>query len=214
VADIIKYGTVQRAYIGISYAPSELSDEQKKEAGVKEGDGVYVLDVPEGGAAKIAGIKKGDFITKVNGVAVTTGPEMVEQVSRYKPGDKITLTYNRDGKENTVSLTLKNKAGNADIVKNLSVLDRMGADFENVDSKTAKANEIAGGVVIKKIKDGALKQSRIQEGFIITAVNGTTVKNVDDLKSALANVKGTVYLDGIYPGYTETYRYPVKVEED
>ncbi|MFX5332275.1 hypothetical protein ABTC54_19350, partial [Acinetobacter baumannii] len=65
VADIIKYGTVQRAYIGISYAPSEMSDEQKKEAGVKEGDGVYVLDVPEGGAAKIAGIKKGDFITKV-----------------------------------------------------------------------------------------------------------------------------------------------------
>lgn len=214
VADIIKYGTVQRAYIGISYAPSEMSDEQKKEAGVKEGDGVYVLDVPEGGAAKIAGIKKGDFITKVNGVAVTTGPEMVEQVSRYKPGDKITITYTRDGKENTVNLTLKNKAGNADIVKNLSIIDRLGADFENVDSKTAKANEIAGGVVIKKIKEGALKQSRIQEGFIITAINGTTIKNVDDLKAALANIKGTVYLDGIYPGYTETYRYPVKIEEE
>ncbi|MFX9123669.1 hypothetical protein ABTN41_19410, partial [Acinetobacter baumannii] len=91
----------------------------------------------------------------------------------YKPGDKITITYTRDGKENTVNLTLKNKAGNADIVKNLSIIDRLGADFENVDSKTAKANEIAGGVVIKKIKEGALKQSRIQEGFIITAINGT-----------------------------------------
>ncbi|MBS1579826.1 MAG: trypsin-like peptidase domain-containing protein [Bacteroidetes bacterium] len=214
VADIIKYGTVQRAYIGISYANGDLTDEQKKQEGIKDGDGVYVLDVPEGGAAKIAGIKKGDFITKINNVKVATGPEMVEQVSRFKPGDKITITYTRDGKENTVGLTLKNKAGNVDIVKNQNIIEKLGAEFDNVDGKTAKANEISGGVVIKKINDGALKQSRIQEGFIITAVNGTSVKNIDDFKSALANVKGTVYLDGIYPGYTETYRYPVKINED
>jgi Do/DeqQ family serine protease len=211
VNDIIKYGTVQRAYLGISYNAGEFTEEQKKELGVKEGEGVFVTEVPEGGAAANAGIKKGDVITKLNGVTITTGPEMVEQVSRYKPGDKVPLTYTRNGKENTVTLTLKNKVGNTDVVKTSTIIDKLGAELTEVDKKTATANEIAGGVTIKKINEGALKKSRIQEGFVITAVNGVEVRTLDQLKDALNKIKGTAYLDGIYPGYTETYRYPVNL---
>ena len=213
VNDIIKYGTVQRAFIGISYPREGLSDEEKKKEGIKDGDGVFVIDVPESGAAKAAGIKRGDFITKINGASVNSGPEMVEQVARYKPGDKITITYVRDGKENTVSLLLKNKINTTAVVKTASPLEKLGADFENADKKIAAANEIPGGVVVKKIHEGAIKNSRIQEGFVITAINGTEIKNVDELKAAIANANGTVFLDGIYPGYTESYRYPVKLDE-
>jgi len=213
--DIIKYGTVQRAFIGISYVKEGLSDEEKKAQGIKDGEGVYVLDVPEGGAAHAAGIKKGDFITKINGVTVTSGPEMVEQVTRYKPGDKISVTYTRDGKVNTVSITLKNKVNTTSVVKTTSdTFEKLGADLVNVDKKTAVANEIDGGVVVKKIKEGALKNSRMQEGFVITAVDGNAVKSVDDLKEALKGAKGTVYVDGIYPGYAEQYRYPVKLDDE
>ena len=212
VNDIKKYGTVQRAFIGIQYPQEGISDEEKKKQDIKEGDGVYVLDAPEGGAAKVAGIKKGDFVTKLNGVKVNSGPELQEQVARYKPGDKITITYNRDGKENTVNLTMKNKVGSTEVVKNESVMDKLGADLTTVDKKIATTNEIEGGVLVKKIKDGALKNSRMQEGFVITAVNGTAVKTIEDFKAAIASAKGTIYLDGIYPGYTESYRYPVKLE--
>jgi len=215
VNDIMKYGTVQRAFLGIQYAPEGLSDEEKKENGIKDGDGVFITEVPEGGAAEMGGIKKGDFITKVNGAAVTTGPEMVEQVARYKPGDKITLTYTRDGKENTTSLTLKNKAGNMDIVKNTSMIEKLGADLQDVDKKVAAANELQGGVVVKKINAGPLKNSRMQEGFVITSVNGSAVKNMDDLKIALAEIRGgTAYFEGVYPGYTDSYRYPVKLDTE
>jgi S1-C subfamily serine protease len=213
VNDIIKYGTVQRAYIGIQYVPDNVSEEQKKAQGIKEGDGVYVMDVPEGGAAKAAGIKKGDFITKVNGTKVSSGPEMVEQVARFKPGDKITITYTRDGSENTVTLVLKNKANNTSVVKNISALEKLGATFEAVDKKIASANEISGGVAVKKIVDGGpIHKSKIQEGFVITAVNGNEVKTVEELKEALKGISGTAYFDGIYPGYTESYRYPVRLD--
>jgi Do/DeqQ family serine protease len=214
VNDIIKYGIVQRAYIGISYAAEgSMSDEQKKAEGIKEGDGVYVIEAPESGAAAAAGIKKGDFITKINGTKVASGPEMVEQVARYKPGDKVTLTYTRDGKENTASIILKNKANTTATVKTFSVLEKLGATFENIDKKTATANEINGGVSVKKIvAGGAINKSKIQEGFVITAVNGVEVKSLDDLKEALKGISGTAYFDGIYPGYPDSYRYPVRLD--
>lgn len=214
VSDMIKYGTVQRAFLGISYPMEGLSDEDRKKEGIKDGDGVYVIDVTDGGAAKAAGLQKGDFLNKLNGVSVNSGPELQEQIVNYKPGDKVAITYTRDGKEHVVNVVMKNKIGNTSVVKTSSMIEKLGADFDNVDKKTAASNEISGGVVVKKIRDGAIKNSRLQEGFIITSINGTEVKNLEDMKAVLSGVKGTVYLDGIYPGYTESYRYPVKLDEE
>ncbi len=216
VNDIVKFGTVQRAFLGIQYANDGLSEEEKSKLGIKDGNGVYVLEVPDGGSAKVAGIKKGDYITKVNGISVNSGPEMVEQVARYKPSDKITLTYTRDGKENTVSLTLKNKAGNTDVVKIESVTDKLGADLENLDKKIAAANDIAGGVLVKKLKDqGLLKKTKMQDGFVITSVNDIEVKNIEEFKAALSKAgNGNVRLLGIYPGFQGTYAYPLTLSEE
>jgi Do/DeqQ family serine protease len=216
VGDIVKYGTVQRAYIGISYPRETLTDEQRAKLNIKDDEGVYVTDVSDDGAAKSAGIKTGDIITKVNGVSVSSGPEMVEQVARYKPGDKITVTYLRNGKESTANLTLKNKAGNFEIVKAETALDKLGGELATVDAATAKKNNLDGGVSVKKKgASGAIAGSRIQDGFIITSVNGKAVKTIEDLASALANVKGTAFFEGIYPGFPdETYRYPVAITAD
>jgi serine protease Do len=214
VSDMIKYGTVQRAFLGISYPMEGLSEEDRKKEGILDGDGVYVIDVTDGGAAKAAGLQKGDFLNKLNGVSVNSGPELQEQIVNYKPGDKVAITYTRNGKEHVVTVVMKNKIGNTSVVKTSSMMEKLGADFDNVDKKTAASNEITGGVVVKKIREGAIKNSRLQEGFIITSVNGTEVKNLEDLKAVLSGVKGTVYLDGIYPGYTESYRYPVKLDDE
>ena len=216
VNDIVKFGTVQRAFLGIQYAPDGISEEDKSRLGVKDGDGVFVTEVPDGGAAKTAGIKKGDFITKVNGIGINSGPEMVEQVARYKPSDKITLTYVRDGKANTVNLTLKNKAGNTDIVKIESITDKLGADLSTLDKKIAATNDIAGGVLVKNIKEQSpLKKSKMQDGFVVTSINDVEVKNIDEFKAALTNAKGgSIRLLGIYPGFQGTYAYPLNLGEE
>lgn len=216
VTDIVKFGTVQRAYIGIQYPRENLTEEQRKEfgTGYKEGEGVYVTDVPAEGAAAAAGIKKGDIVNKINGINVTSGPELQEQVTRYKPGDKISLTYTRGGKENTVSLTLKNKAGNTDVVKTTGIIEKLGADLAAVDSKTAAANQIAGGVVVKKIGDGLLKRTRMQEGFIITSVNDQEIKSVNELDKILSLNKGRkVKIEGVYPGFEGTFPYPLDLSD-
>ncbi|MBS1747317.1 MAG: trypsin-like peptidase domain-containing protein [Bacteroidetes bacterium] len=212
--DLIKYGAVQRAYIGVSYVPDGISDEQKKQMGIKDGPGIYVTSVASDGAAKAAGLQKGDFITKLNGVEINSSSELLGQVSRYKPGDKISLTYIRDGKENTVNLTLKNKAGNFDVVKNTTAFDQLGGELVTVDKETAKKNDISGGVQVKKLGDGLLKGTRIQEGFIITSVDGQDVNSLDDLKSILNNASGTLRLEGVYPGYDGTYGYPLAINPD
>jgi S1-C subfamily serine protease len=198
--------------MGIQYPKEDMNDEQKKTLGIKDGSGVYILEVAEDGAAKSAGLKKGDFITKLNDVGVNSGPELQEQVSRYKPGDKISVTYVRDGKENLTTITLKNKSGNYDVVKSETAFDDLGADLVSIDKETARKNDISGGVQVKKIGSGLLKNTRIQEGFIITSVDGRDVNNLDELKSIINSSHGTVRLEGVYPGYDGTYGYPLSLE--
>jgi serine protease Do len=213
VDDLIKYGTVQRAFLGVAYAPDDIPDDVKLKEGIKDGDGVFVTDISKGGAAEAAGIKKGDFITKINGIAVWSSSELVEQISRFKPSDKISITYSRDGNEKTVDVTLKNNAGNYDIVKeDNSVISKLGADLATLDAKKAKDYGIAGGVVVKKINTGALSdQTRMRDGFIIIKVDGHDVKSVDEFKKLTGDAK-SITISGFYPGYDGVYDYPISLD--
>jgi C-terminal processing protease CtpA/Prc len=122
----------------------------------------------------------------------------------------------RDGKENSATLTLKNRAGNLNVVKNASLIEKLGGQVENIDKKTATQYDLPGGVIVKKLgSDGLLSRTKMQEGFVITSVNGTIIKSIDDLKIALDKNKGnTVKLEGIYPGYEGSYGYPLNLGQD
>jgi serine protease Do len=214
VNDLIKFGAVQRGYIGINYTPDGASDEQKKANGIKDGQGIFVTGVATDGAAKSAGIQRGDFITKINNTEVNSGSELQEQVAGYKPGDKISITYVRNGKENTTSVTLKNKSGNYEVVKTETTFDNLGGTLVTIDKETARKNDISGGVQVQKLGNGLLKNTRIQEGFIITSIDGQDVNSLDDLKNILNNADGTVKLEGVYPGYDGSYGYPLTLNSD
>ena len=207
IADLMKFGTVQRAYLGIQYPRENLSDELKEQNGISEGEGVFVLDVPKDGAAYSAGIKKGDVITKINGVPVVSGAEMVGQIATYRPGDKVNISYKRDGKEFSANVTLRNSTGTIDVVKT-SVLDKLGADLQTVPKETAKELGITGGVIIKSIgSKGLLSKVRVQEGFVILKADNKPVSNTDDLRKILDKSSGSIKVEGIYPGYEGVYNF-------
>jgi len=215
VSDIMKYGTPQRAYLGIEYAKDNLSDEVKKQEGIKDDEGVYVMNVPSSGAAAEAGLKKGDVITKLNGITVNSGAEMVGQIATFRPGDKVKVSYKRDGKESEVLVTLRNSGGTLDVVKN-SVFDKLGAELQTLSSKDAATLKVKGGVLVKSIDEkGLFSKTRMEEGFVILRVNGRDINSVEDFRKALDNVgSSSVKLEGVYPGSDGEFTYPLKLNAD
>ncbi len=218
VNDLIQYGDVKRGFIGISYPSNETENERLvKEAGVNDGQGVYISAVPKDGAANQAGLKKGDIITKVNGNPVSSGLEMSAQIASHKPGDIVPLTYIRNNKEYTVSVTLKESAGNLDIAGAINLQDVLGAELETLSKSKATQYEVSGGVIVKKInKGGALSRTRMVDGFIITSINGTDVTSIEGLSKAVAAIQGqgqSMYVEGIYTDADGVYRYPLLINE-
>lgn len=216
VDDIVRYGDVQRGYLGISYySTEEMSEDQIKQLGIPtSAEGVYVSAVSNDGGAFAAGIRKGDVITKVNGVSVTSGLQMSAQIASFRPGDKVPVSYIRGGKETTIQVTLKKKAGTFEDLAVANIGTKLGAELVNLDAAKARQYGLEGGVVVNKITaGGALSRTRMNEGFIITSVNDQEVTSVDDLTKVLSRVNGPVSIEGVYPGYDGTYKYPLNLEQ-
>jgi serine protease Do len=202
VEDLMEYGSVQRAFIGVNIRDidSKLAEEQD----VKTMSGVYVAGLTEGGAASEAGIKEGDVIIKVEDIQVGSSPELQEQVSRFRPGDKIDVTLLRGNKESVVSVTLRNKNGNTDIIKNDMVM-LLGARFETVTDETLNDLGIEHGVQVSELNTGKLRSSGMREGFIIQNIDKKKINTTEDIKLALQDKQGGVLIEGIYPNGIRAY---------
>jgi Do/DeqQ family serine protease len=203
VNDLIKYGDVKRPYLGVG--PDAAS--------INANDGAYVGSVAKNGAAAAAGIKAGDVIKKVNESTVNSWGELQGSVASLNAGDKVSITYKRDGKEYVTSATLKAEQGTYDKNEGSALGQILGAQLDNADKKVAEKNGVKGGVLVKKIlSGGVLSKTRMQEGFIITSVNGVDVSNTDELNRVIQSLRGeSINLEGFYDGYDGLYRYPVNL---
>jgi serine protease Do len=205
VADLREFGTVQRAYLGVTIA--DIDSKLAKEKNLTSNEGVYVNTVNEEGSAALAGVKDGDIITHVGTIAVNSVPELQEQISRYRPGDKLALSIKRDGKESTLSLILKNKDNNTKVVEkeNIEVTKALGATFETVAAEEKSKLGIENGLKVTRLEPGKLKNAGIKEGFIITTIDHKKINTKEELKSVLDNKKGGILLEGIYSNGVRAY---------
>ncbi|MCK8491889.1 MULTISPECIES: Do family serine endopeptidase [Spirosoma] len=216
-ADLLKYGNVQRGYLGIM--PIELNSTIAKEKNAKVGRGIYVESVVDNGAAKTAGLEKGDVIVKMEGQPLDSDAQMREIIGRRRPGDILNVTVNRNGTERDFKVELRNRNGGRDVIKKTDVtatntaLSSLGANFEELSAQDAKQLGISGGVRVKKIMDGKLAETDIEEGFIIVKANGKNVKTTKDLQAILSSVKEGegLMLIGMYPNSSRMYYYAVPV---
>jgi serine protease Do len=197
--DLLKFGVVQRAFLGITIR--DMNSELARELDINVVEGVYVDSVVANGSAFDGGMKKKDIIIKIDDVPVKTVPQLQELISRKSPGDEAKVTVLREGKEKTFSMTLKNRDNKKEVVKKApdNVLDVLGVELENIDDKTAKKLNIAGGVKVKDISGGKIGvNTDMRTGFIITKVDRQSVKSVDDVTNLLKDKRGGVMLEGIY----------------
>ncbi|WP_234736076.1 Do family serine endopeptidase [Tellurirhabdus bombi] len=217
-ADLLKYGNVQRGYLGIY--PRELDSRAAQELGAKVGRGIYVQDVVAGGAGAAAGLKKGDVIVKMEGQNVDSDAQMREIIGRRRPGDVLAVTVNRNGENRDLKVELRNRNNGRDVIRkeesataSTGSISSLGADFEELAAADAKRLGVSGGVRVKRITEGKLAETDIEEGFIITKANGRNVRTVKELQAALSTTKAGegLMLIGMYPNSSRMYYYAVPV---
>jgi serine protease Do len=203
IADLIEFGVVQRAILGVSI--QEVNAELAKEKNIKVLEGVYVSELRDGGAAKDAGILVGDIVLEVDGVKVNSPSELTEQINRYRPGDKVTVNLKRNGKTKQFNVVLRNLQGDTKVVKSETYDTILGAKIVEVDNEDKKSLGIKYGVKVVELNAGKLRAEGVREGFIITQINNKPVYSVEDLKKIIDNTKGGVYIKGVYPNGVIAY---------
>jgi Do/DeqQ family serine protease len=206
VEDLIKYGVVQRGFLGISI--KDLDAKRANELDLDIREGVVVDSINKNSAAEAAGIKKLDVIVKADGKTIKDVAELQETIGRHRPGEKVPVIVVRGGKEVALNVTLKNREGSTETVKPkaTSSIDQLGVEFADLDAKELKKLGLAGGVKVKKIKPGIImKETDMKEGFVITKLDKKTVNNVKELEEALKTKKEGVLVEGQYPDYPGRY---------
>jgi serine protease Do len=202
VDDFMKFGKIQRAYLGVYYR--EIDDQFAKEKGFSDLRGIYVDDVVEGGPAAIAGIKQGDVITRIDNAPVNGKAELMEIIGQKNPGDKVTVAVARDGKDYDLALTMQSEEAQAAVLQE-SKLTFQGATFQALSASEKSKYHIDGGFKITSLGDGKLRSAGISAGFILLSVDRKPLRTTTDLKAALTNRQGGILIEGIYPNGLRAY---------
>jgi Do/DeqQ family serine protease len=211
VADLKEFGEVQRAFIGVQIRGVDA--ELAKELNLKEVEGVYVDKVTVNGGADAAGIKEGDIILSFDGLDVNTNSQLIEQVSKHRPGDKVNLIVKRDGKRKHFTVILRNSYGSTELVKEKKgIFDLLGAEFRELSDLEKSELGINFGIKITAISQGKFKQSGIEQGFIILKANRVPIKSITDLKKVIAATDEGLFIMGVYPNEQVAY-YAINIED-
>lgn len=209
--DIIKYGKVARAVLGVRMDGKPMDETTAKSFGLNKVAGVLVQGVTDGSAAEIAGIKRGDVILAVNGKDVNSPSELQEVIGRKHPGDEVTIRIFRDGntfeknavlkaldEEKTASPKESREPSNKKDQEAPSSMtfDELGLTVQDIDSRARKEYQVENGVIIKDVKIPGLGFDRgLRENDVITEVSKK------GKKSAISSVKDfQVFIKGCSSG--------------
>ena len=213
IADLKQFGTVQRAWLGISGRPLDndgqtMDAEMKKKAeelGATEG--VWVTEILENSSA--SGILEvDDVIIGIDGKRIKNFAGLQEQMAKHRPGDKVKVKILRNKKEKTVDMVLKNKQGTTNVVKD-NGMEILGAAFRELPDDVKQSLRLNYGVEVTGVTDGKMKEAGVRKGFIILKANGQSVKTVDQLeeivKQASQSPEPVLFLNGIFPSGKRAY---------
>ena len=214
VDDLLKYKVVQRALLGVQIqeVDARLASEKK----LSTLNGVYVQGLTAGSAGAAAGLKTGDIITQINGVAVNTSSQLQEQVARFRPGDKIKVSYLRGDVANTADAVLRNATGTTGVVREDAVAAAIkyeGATIAAVPPRDLAKLGLEGGAKISGIKGSNFRETGMADGFIITRIDKNVVTKPADVKSYLDEARNNsgALVEGVYPDGRKAY-YPIGQE--
>src|SRR5664280_368990 len=195
VDDLRQYGRAQRAVMGINI--QEVTSEIAQKVNLDNVSGVYVASVAEDGAAEEAGIKAKDVIVKIDDRNILSPAQLQETVAEHHPGDKIKVTYYRNGKDETASVKLRNVDGNTAVVLENTEETVFGSKLVPLTAKEKQKYSIDSGTIVASVGEGKLKDMGIKSGTIISAINGKAINNASEIREATSDGELMSSLDGI-----------------
>ena len=195
VGDLIDFGSVQRAMLGVTMSP--ITDEVAKEMKLSSLEGVYIVEVSKGGAAEKGGIQKGDVLVKIDGKKVTNASSVQEKVNGYRPGDKAVVTVIRDGKEKDIDVTFQGTAMKTGTVDNDGSVAFYGSKIKEASKEKLAQLGIKSGVEIVSVGPGKLLDAGASEGFVIQYVNDQPVSKPQEVLELARRAKRAVYIEGV-----------------
>lgn len=214
VEDLIKYGVVQRGWLGVNI--QSVNSQLAKQFDLAVNEGAYIAGFAENSSAKNTGIKEGDVVVKIDDVVIKTNSDLIEQIGRHRPGDKVEVTVDRKGKEYVYPITLKTRNGDESIVKRekLDEVASLGIKVEEVDDRTLKMLDLKSGVLVKELTKGKISRyTNLHEGFIITKVNDEPISSVKDFNEEIKKIRSgeVVIFSGTYPDDKEEFLYSFRM---
>ena len=194
-ADLIDFGSVKRAVLGITMQP--IDKKIQEDLKLNSMNGVYIVEVSKGSAAEEAGLKEGDVIIAIDGQKVTDGASVQERVNNYRPGDKAVITYIRDGKELTTEVTF-HAAESQDSAMNGVDLNGTASFYgATLKAEGAKAQGLTSGVKIVALGKGKMADAGAKVGYVILYVNDEPVSKPEDVIAKAKKAQRSIYLEGV-----------------
>jgi len=207
VKDLIDYGLVQRAYLGVQI--SSINQELKEKEKLPNLKGVYINSVIDKGSADKAGLKTGDVILKVGVKEVNSPAQLQEEIGKHRPGDKVVLTIRKkNGEEETVDILLRNMDGETELLSKEKIAKNfaLGATFVELTAKEKKDLNLTYGVKVQTINAGKLKTLGIDVGTVITKINNEPIDNVSELTEKLNAGGRGILLEIVTPSGARDYK--------
>jgi Do/DeqQ family serine protease len=176
VEDILEFGEVQQAILGIS--ASSLNSEIGSKLGINQTKGVFVASIEKGGAAEKGGLKKGDVIIELDGVEIGKFADLTGYLGSKRPNDTVGIKVIRNGNQQVVEVKLKK-------LEVYEIKD-IGIEVAEVLPDALKRYNINGGVSIKRVLRTDISRFALQ-GNIITKLDDIAVKNINDVREIINN---------------------------
>jgi Do/DeqQ family serine protease len=198
INDLKEFGAVHRGLLGIE--GSTVTEAQVEQLNLKEVAGILVTLVFAKGGASKAGIQKGDVIVEANGAKTRTMSDLLEQIGRFRPGDKVNLKYSRNGEIYSADILLRNQLNTTDLVniRKDKLLTGLGMEIRDLIASEKRQTELEGVKVISIYKGSVVANTKMEPGYIITRINEIMVINADAFISELSKINGRVFLEGYY----------------
>ena len=163
-------------------------------------NGATVSSVSKNSPAEKAGLHQGDVITKVGDDKINDADDLMEAIGKYKPSDKVSITYQRDKKESTITVTLdKNKTqsfvwnNDNNVLRNDLLNSFSFAQDDNKPHLGLRVQDVETGSGVKVLDlnddDAPAAKAGLKQDDIITQINGKNVQSVKDIKDAMTDIK-------------------------